>query len=179
MDQALTGRRPTGRWSDSTAPSRPNGPTRSPTPTKPNGSPAYETWLHHYNHHRPHTGIDGQIPSARVHNLTGKYSVAAPALLAALPIGRLSDRFGGAILACVGTLMMIASTVAFVVVPGLPILLVASATLGLGNLAVVVGQQTFVAHRTRGSASDSGFGNSDGRGIPRSAHWASAGRAHR
>lgn len=34
---------------------------------------AYETWLHHYNHHRPHTGIDGQIPSARVHNLTGKY----------------------------------------------------------------------------------------------------------
>ena len=54
--------------------------------------------------------------------------------------------------------MMIASTVAFVVVPGLPILLVASATLGLGNLAVVVGQQTFVAHRTRGSASDSGFG---------------------
>ena len=35
---------------------------------------AYETWLHHYNHHRPHTGIDGQIPSARVHNLTGKYS---------------------------------------------------------------------------------------------------------
>ncbi|MGO1410491.1 MAG: MFS transporter [Microbacterium sp.] len=85
-------------------------------------------------------------------------SLAAPALLAALPIGRLSDRFGGAILACVGTLMMIASTVAFVVVPGLPILLVASATLGLGNLAVVVGQQTFVAHRTRGSASDSGFG---------------------
>ncbi|HHU37901.1 MAG TPA: IS481 family transposase [Propionibacterium sp.] len=35
---------------------------------------AYETWLHHYNHHRPHTGIDGQTPSARVHNVTGKYS---------------------------------------------------------------------------------------------------------
>ena len=35
---------------------------------------AYETWLHHYNHHRPHTGIGGQVPSARVHNLTGKYS---------------------------------------------------------------------------------------------------------
>ena len=35
---------------------------------------AYETWLHHYNHHRPHTGIGGQTPSARVHNLTGKYT---------------------------------------------------------------------------------------------------------
>lgn len=32
----------------------------------------YDTWLHHYNHHRPHTGIGGQVPSARVHNLTGK-----------------------------------------------------------------------------------------------------------
>ena len=35
---------------------------------------AYKTWLHHYNHHRPHTGIGGQVPSARVHNLTGKYN---------------------------------------------------------------------------------------------------------
>ena len=29
---------------------------------------------HHYNHHRPHTGIGGQTPSERVHNVTGKYS---------------------------------------------------------------------------------------------------------
>ena len=35
---------------------------------------AYTDWLHHYNHHRPHTGIGGQVPSARVHNLTGKYT---------------------------------------------------------------------------------------------------------
>ena len=35
---------------------------------------AYETWLHHYNHHRSHTGIGGAVPSARVHNVTGKYS---------------------------------------------------------------------------------------------------------
>lgn len=34
---------------------------------------AYHAWLHHYNHHRPHTGIGGQTPSARVHNVTGKY----------------------------------------------------------------------------------------------------------
>ena len=35
-------------------------------------SATYANWLHHYNHHRPHTGIGGQTPSARVHNLTGK-----------------------------------------------------------------------------------------------------------
>lgn len=34
----------------------------------------YQTWLHTYNHHRPHTGIDGLVPADRVHNLTGNYS---------------------------------------------------------------------------------------------------------
>jgi transposase InsO family protein len=34
----------------------------------------YQAWLHHYNHHRPHTGIDGLVPSARVHNLMGNYT---------------------------------------------------------------------------------------------------------
>ena len=34
----------------------------------------YPSWLHYYNHHRPHTGIGGQRPSDRVHNLTGNYS---------------------------------------------------------------------------------------------------------
>ncbi|MBF4616207.1 IS481 family transposase [Curtobacterium sp. VKM Ac-1376] len=34
----------------------------------------YANWLHHYNHHRPHTGLGGQTPSDRVHNLTGNYS---------------------------------------------------------------------------------------------------------
>ena len=34
----------------------------------------YTAWLHHYNHHRPHTGIDGLTPSDRVHNLTGNYN---------------------------------------------------------------------------------------------------------
>lgn len=32
---------------------------------------AYTTWLHHYKHHRAHTGINGDTPSDRVHNLTG------------------------------------------------------------------------------------------------------------
>jgi transposase InsO family protein len=34
----------------------------------------YDDWLHSYNHHRPHTGIGGQVPADRVHNLTGNYS---------------------------------------------------------------------------------------------------------
>lgn len=34
----------------------------------------YAAWLHHYNHHRPHTGIGGAVPSDRVHNLTGNYT---------------------------------------------------------------------------------------------------------
>ncbi|WP_158868408.1 integrase core domain-containing protein [Leifsonia sp. AG29] len=33
----------------------------------------YDRWLHHYNHHQPHTGIGGSTPAARVHNLTGNY----------------------------------------------------------------------------------------------------------
>ena len=33
----------------------------------------YDDWLHHDNHHRPHTGIGGLVPSDRVHNLTGNY----------------------------------------------------------------------------------------------------------
>lgn len=36
----------------------------------------YQDWLHHYNHHRPHTGIGGKTPieRLRVHNLPVKYS---------------------------------------------------------------------------------------------------------
>jgi transposase InsO family protein len=36
-------------------------------------SATYANWLHTYNHHRPHTGIGGLVPAARVHNLTGNY----------------------------------------------------------------------------------------------------------
>ena len=36
----------------------------------------YQNWLHHYNHHRPHTGIGGKTPieRLRVHNLPVKNS---------------------------------------------------------------------------------------------------------
>lgn len=35
---------------------------------------AFPAWLHHYNHHRPHTALGGQTPASRVHNLTGNYN---------------------------------------------------------------------------------------------------------
>lgn len=34
----------------------------------------YTGWLHHYNHHRTHTGIEGKTPISRVQNLRGNYS---------------------------------------------------------------------------------------------------------
>jgi transposase InsO family protein len=34
----------------------------------------YGQWLHHYNHHRPHTAIGGAVPADRIHNLTGNYN---------------------------------------------------------------------------------------------------------
>jgi len=33
---------------------------------------ALPTWLHIYNHHRPHTSIAGQPPASRVPNLSGQ-----------------------------------------------------------------------------------------------------------
>jgi transposase InsO family protein len=35
---------------------------------------AYPDWLHHYNHHRTHTGIGGKTPISRVHNVRGNYN---------------------------------------------------------------------------------------------------------
>jgi transposase InsO family protein len=34
-------------------------------------SQAIDPWLHHYNHHRPHAGIHGATPAARLNNLLG------------------------------------------------------------------------------------------------------------
>ena len=35
---------------------------------------ALPTWLHHYNHHRPHTAIGGSAPITRLTNLPGQHS---------------------------------------------------------------------------------------------------------
>ena len=33
---------------------------------------ALPTWLHHYNHHRPHTALGGKPPISRCTNLSGQ-----------------------------------------------------------------------------------------------------------
>ncbi|MEV8611541.1 integrase core domain-containing protein, partial [Amycolatopsis sp. NPDC051373] len=35
---------------------------------------ALPEFLHHYNHHRAHTALNGHPPITRVNNLTGHYS---------------------------------------------------------------------------------------------------------
>ncbi|WP_354261514.1 IS481 family transposase [Agrococcus sp. UYP10] len=34
----------------------------------------YDAWVHTYNHHRPHTALNGQTPAQRVHNVTRNYT---------------------------------------------------------------------------------------------------------
>jgi len=83
---------------------------------------------------------------------------ALPALLAALPAGRIADRRGGTGMAFIGLISAAAGTGMLFAVPGLPFLLVASAFVGLGHLLVMVGQQTFVAHVSVKGSTDSAFG---------------------
>lgn len=83
---------------------------------------------------------------------------ALPALLAALPAGRISDRIGGTAMAFAGLLCATAGTVSLLLTSELPFLLVSSTVVGLGQLLVMVGQQTFVAHVSVNGSSDSAFG---------------------
>lgn len=83
---------------------------------------------------------------------------ALPALLAALPAGRIADRCGGTGMAFAGLLSAAASTACLFVFQGLQVLLFASAFIGFGHLLVMVGQQTFVAHVSTKGSTDSAFG---------------------
>lgn len=83
---------------------------------------------------------------------------AAPALAGSVVIGRLADRFGGATIALLGSALMALGCIAPLAAHEQWLLLVAAGAAGLGSVGVFVGQQTFVAHRTRGLASDGDFG---------------------
>lgn len=86
-------------------------------------------------------------------------SFAVPTIVAALPAGRISDRIGGSIVACVGLVVASVGTTIIVLSPqGIGVLLSGTVAVGLGHLCVMVGQQTFVAHASRGGSADSGFG---------------------
>jgi MFS family permease len=58
---------------------------------------------------------------------------ALPALVAALPAGRLADRFGGTRMSIIGLLTAAAGTTVMFALPGLPFLLMASVIIGLGT----------------------------------------------
>lgn len=45
-----------------------------PYPSDAARAATYSDWLHSYNHHRPHTGIEGLTPAQRIHNVTGNYT---------------------------------------------------------------------------------------------------------
>lgn len=83
---------------------------------------------------------------------------AVPALIAAIPAGRATDRWGGAHMAVLGSLVGAAGIVLVLVLPGLGWLLAGSAVIGLGNLMSMVGQQAFVAHVSRGGPTEGAFG---------------------
>lgn len=86
-------------------------------------------------------------------------SFAVPTIAAALPAGRLSDKVGGSIVAFAGLLVASTGTIVIVLLPPeIGTLIVGTLVVGLGHLLVMVGQQTFVAHASRGGSVDSGFG---------------------
>lgn len=85
-------------------------------------------------------------------------SFAVPALIAALPVGRLAGRHGGSRLCLFGIIAVIGGIAAIVLAPGYGWLPGAAALIGLGQLVVVVGQQSYVAQRTGGRNSDEAFG---------------------
>lgn len=85
-------------------------------------------------------------------------SVALPGLVFALPAGKLADHIGGTRIAFLGLIIAIVSIFSMILIPGLSILLVASAGVGLGNSLVLVGQQTFIAHATDTGSRDGAFG---------------------
>jgi MFS family permease len=70
----------------------------------------------------------------------------------------MADRFGGTAMAFIGLLAAAAGTVSMLVFNGLPVLIAASAFIGLGHLMVIVGQQAFVAHVSTTGSTDSAFG---------------------
>lgn len=86
-------------------------------------------------------------------------SFAVPTIVAALPAGRICDRVGGSTVAFAGLLIASGGAIVVLTLPSTVLLLFAATlTIGLGHLCVMIGQQTFVAHASRGGSMDSGFG---------------------
>lgn len=85
-------------------------------------------------------------------------SFAVPALLSALPAGRLADRVGGIRLVFGGVAILVVGIIGAALTTTLPWLIVASAGVGLGQILTGVGQQSFVAEHADRNSTDSAFG---------------------
>ncbi|MEV4643353.1 MFS transporter [Saccharopolyspora sp. NPDC049357] len=81
---------------------------------------------------------------------------AAPALVASIPAGKMTDRLGGAGVAAVGLLLSGTGAIVALLDDGLATLLAGAVVMGLGQQLLMVGQQTFIAHV--GAGSDAAFG---------------------
>ena len=81
-------------------------------------------------------------------------------LVAAVAVGRLADRRGERPVLVIGAVLVLASTVAFVVAGrSLPALVACSAALGLGHLLLMVAEQSLVADAARTRSRDAAFGH--------------------
>ena len=100
---------------------------------------------------------------------------ALPALLAGLPAGRLSDKTGGSVVALTGMVIAAAGTIGAFSLPGRWTLLAAAGCVGLGQMLIMIGQQTFVANASAHRGSDSSVRYADRRGVDRAADRAAAG----
>ena len=86
-------------------------------------------------------------------------SFAVPALLLALPAGRLVDQLGERTALVAGGIVLIASpAVMFLGPPSVASVIASTFLLGCGHLLSVVGEQSVVANRTHGSRLDAAFG---------------------
>jgi MFS family permease len=81
---------------------------------------------------------------------------AAPALVASIPVGKMTDRLGGAGVTAVGLLLSGNGAMVALLDDGLAMLLAGAVVMGLGQQLLMVGQQTFIAHV--GAGSDAAFG---------------------
>jgi MFS family permease len=88
--------------------------------------------------------------------ITAAYAVLP--VLAALPLGRLADRWRPAPLVSAGAVLLAASSALLGVAPSLGALAVWSVMLGLGHLSFMVGGQTLVARQSADSQHDQYFG---------------------
>ena len=85
-------------------------------------------------------------------------SFAVLGLLGAVPVGRMTDRFGGRVVSIVGCSIVAVVLVGIVFADSLVLLAVAQAGLGLGQLMMAIGSHTTVTSRSTGRKRDHEIG---------------------